>query len=127
MVDKNNKKKLKTLILLQLLLAFYSCSGIFSKLAGQTSFLSLKFIANYSAVILILGIYAIAWQQIIKVLPLSLAFANKAITLVWGIIWGVVFFQETITPGKVAGAVIVMAGVLIFVTAKDEEENTHEQ
>lgn len=121
-----DRKRLKYLFFLQLLLAFYSCSGIFSKLAGQASFLSLEFIANYSAVILILGVYAIAWQQIIKVLPLSLAFANKAVTVVWGIVWGIVVFQETLTPGKVIGALLVMAGVLLFVTAKDQEESDHE-
>lgn len=120
------KGRAKALLLLQLLLAFYSCSTIFSKLAGRQPFLSLGFILCYGTVILILGVYAIAWQQIIRVLPLSLAFANKAVTLVWGIVWGAVVFQEEITPGKIIGALIVMAGVLLFVTAKDGEESSHE-
>ena len=123
---KRPPKRIKALFLLQLLLAFYSCGGIFTKLAGRQPFLSWGFILCYGTVILILGVYAIAWQQIIRVLPLSLAFANKAVTLVWGIVWGGVIFQEQITPGKIIGALIVMAGMLLFVTAEDHEESNNE-
>lgn len=92
----------------------YSISGIFSKIAGGYSFLSLQFCLFYGGVILLLGFYAIFWQQIIKRLPLSVAFANKAVTVIWGSIWGTLFFDEKISLGKVIGSVIVIIGVVLF-------------
>ena len=61
-----------------------------------------------------LGIYAIAWQQIIKRLPLTFAYANKAIGVIWGMFWGLVAFGESITPKKIIGAVIVIAGIVLY-------------
>lgn len=113
------KQKIKTLFFLHLLLMVYSMSGICTKLAGKERFLSVKFCIYYSIVIALLGVYAIGWQQIIKRLPLTTAFANKAVTVVWGIIWGFVFFHESITIGKVVGAVLVIIGVVIYARADE--------
>lgn len=114
------KKKIKSLILLHLILMIYSLSGIFSKMAAQESFLSLKFCVFYGAVILLLVFYAFFWQQIIKRLPLTTAFANKAITVVWGLVWGMIFFGEHLTVGKVLGVSLVVAGVVIFALSDKE-------
>ena len=89
-----DKSKLKVLFALHLMLMIYSMSGICSKMASQQDFLSFKFCLFYAIIIFLLGFYAIGWQQIIKRLPLTTAFANKAVTVVWGIIWGAVFFHE---------------------------------
>lgn len=113
-------KNCKTLLLLHLMLMVYSMSGIFSKLAAGQPFLSFRFCLYYGAIIALLGLYAIGWQQIIKRMPLTLAFANKAVTTVWGMIWGVLFFQEQITIGKLLGIVLVVVGVAVFSTADKE-------
>ena len=84
-------------------------------MAAQNDFLSFWFIFWYGLVILNLGIYAIVWQQIIKHLPLTTAYANKAITIVWGIHWGFIFFHEQIKWNMILGAVIVIAGVIVVV------------
>jgi drug/metabolite transporter (DMT)-like permease len=99
----------------------YSLSGVFSKLASGTPFLSAEFFLYYSCIIVLLVFYAIGWQQIIKRLPLTTAFSNKAVTIVWGIIWGRLFFHETITAGKLIGAMIVVSGVVLF-SLMDEKE-----
>ena len=69
----------------------------------------------------ILGVYAILWQQVIKRFELSVAYANKAITLLWAIVWGVVIFGEKITLGKVAGIILVMIGIFILNSGKEEQ------
>lgn len=115
-----NKDKLKVLLALHLLLLVYSLSGICSKLAAKEAFLSFKYCLFYGIVIFILGIYAIFWQQIIKRLPLTTAYANKAVTIIWGLVWGAVLFSEQITIGKVVGAIIVIIGVVTYVTAPEE-------
>lgn len=120
------RKKLFVLLALHIMLMFFSMSGIASKLAAGERFLSGKFILYYGIIIALLGVYAIVWQQIIKRLPLTTAYANRAVTIVWGIIWGALFFHENVTPLKVVGAVIVIAGVVLFATADecDEKEET---
>ena len=97
----------------------YSMSGICSKLAAGESFLSARFCIYYAVIIVLLGVYAIGWQQVIKRIPLTTALANKAVTVVWGIVWGWFFFGESITPGKLIGAGMVIAGVVLF--AKSDE------
>ncbi len=101
------------------MLMVYSMSGICSKLAAGESFLSARFCIYYAVIIVLLGVYAIGWQQVIKRIPLTTAFANKAVTVVWGIVWGWFFFGESITPGKLIGAGMVIAGVVLF--AKSDE------
>ena len=117
-------KNTKTILALNILLMFFSLGGIFSKLASKQSFLSLKFILCYGSLLFIMFVYAIGWQQIIKRLPLTMAYANRAVTIVWGIIWGLLFFNEKLNVGKIIGAVIVIAGVLLYVTESDEGEHT---
>lgn len=108
------REKWKVLVYLHTLLLIYSVSGIFSKLAAQEPFLSFKFCIFYCAVILSLGIYALGWQQILKRLPLITAYSNKAITIIWGVLWGMIFFHEMITLKKVLGMILIIIGILFF-------------
>ena len=103
----HNKKQF---LLLHVLLVFYSLSGICSKKAAAESFFSVEFLLYYLFLLLTLVVYAFGWQQIIKVLPLSTAFANKAITVVWGLVWGKLVFNENITVGKLIGICFIIAG-----------------
>lgn len=106
--------------MLQAVFAVYSISSVVSKLASGKELLSLEFIIFYGLDVMILGIYALLWQQVIKKFELSIAYANKAITLLWALVWGIVIFHEQITPGKVAGIVLVMVGIFIL---NSEESN----
>ena len=81
-----SKKKLKVLLVLHILLVLFSTSGIMSKLAAGYDFMSLGFILCYGGMVCILGVYAIGWQQVIKRLPLTTAYANRAVTVVWGLV-----------------------------------------
>lgn len=114
------KTNFKVYLVLQLMLMIYSLNSIFSKMAAAEDFLSIKWCVFYGLVIVLLGVYAIGWQQIIKRMPLTTAYANKAITTVWGLIWGYCFFSEEITVGKVIGVVFVMAGVVLFAFSDKE-------
>ena len=107
-------QKKKYFIYLHILLVLYSLSAVFSKLASVEDFLSFKFCLFYGLVLFLLALYALCWQQIIKHLPLTVAYANKAITVVWGIIWGLLIFGEKITSGKVLGAVFVICGIVLY-------------
>ncbi len=108
------KSRFKLYLALHLFLMLYSTGGIFSKLAAGQEFLSLPFILLYGAEILILGFYAIGWQQFVKRMPLSAAYANKAVTVVWGCVWGVLLFREKLSTGKILGGLLVLAGVALY-------------
>ena len=112
----------KTLLALHLLLAVFSLSGIMSKLAAQFPFMSAEFVLCYGGMIVVLGVYAIGWQQVIKRIPLTTAYANRAVTVLWGIVWGALLFDETVSWQKVLGAVVVLAGVVLFAMAGDDPE-----
>lgn len=118
-----NRSTLVTILALHVLLGVYSLGGVFSKTAANSPFLSIAFISCYAVVLALLGVYAIGWQQIIKRMPLSTAFANKAITVVWGIFWGIVFFGETLTVGKVIGAGLIVAGIVVLALAERNDKN----
>lgn len=102
-------------------MAFFSASGILSKLAAGYPFMSLGFILCYGGMVCVLGVYAIGWQQVIKRMPLTTAYANRAVTVVWGIVWGAVLFGEAITWQKALGALVVLAGVALYALAGDDE------
>ena len=108
------KDKKKYLFYLHILLVIYSLSAVCSKLASTEPFLSLKFCLLYGIVLFLLALYALCWQQIIKHLPLTFAYTNKAVTVVWAIIWGLIIFKEKITPGKIIGAVFVICGIILY-------------
>ena len=69
-----------------------------------------------------LVVYAFGWQQVIKHLPLTTAYANKAITVVWGILLGFLLFGESITLRQFIGAAVIIVGIVLFVRADNEEE-----
>lgn len=102
---------------LHVLLGIYALSDVCSKYAAGVGFPDVAFFLFYGLMLAFLGIYALGWQQVIKRMPLSSAFANRAVTIVWGIFWGAMLFGEDVTPGKLAGAAIIMAGIVLYAHA----------
>ena len=120
-MERDNRPGLRRLALLHGLLLVYSLSNIFSKLAAGEDFLSLRFCLLYGAMMLLLAVYALGWQQIIRGMPLTVAFAHKAVTVVWGIVWGLLFFGEKMSWGKGLGALLIIAGIVLFASEEEEE------
>ena len=112
----SNKSKIFNFILLHDVLLMYSFCSVFSKLAAGTEFMSAQFIMFYGIMLVILGAYALLWQQILKRMPLTTAFANKGIVIIWGMILGALFFDEAITWNMIVGSIIVFIGILLVVT-----------
>lgn len=87
-----------------------------NKAASAYPVLSWNWILFYGLNIASLGIYALLWQQVLKRVPLTTAFCNKAVTIVWGMLFSRFFFGESIVWKQLLGAVIVMAGVVLVVS-----------
>ena len=109
-------------VLLHLMLAAYSLGGVCSKFVAEAPFLSFRFILFYGLLLVILALYALGWQQIIKRMPLTAAFANKAVCVIWGGIYGILFFQEQITTGKIIGGALTIAGVVLYALSGADDD-----
>lgn len=107
--------KCKKYIILYSAFIIYSLSTVSSKLAAGYPVFSLKFLLFYGFMLLFLGIYAVVWQQVLKQFDLGIAYANKAVVVVMGIIWGRLLFGEFITLNKIVGACFIICGVYLVV------------
>lgn len=116
------KEKRRMLILLHIILLMYSLGGICSKYAAKQEFLSHEFLFYYGIVLINLLLYAVLWQQILKKIPLVTAYANKAITVVWGLVWGFLFFEEPITIRKIVSSFIIIVGIYLVVSDKEDKK-----
>ena len=107
--------KLKDYVQLHLNILLFSLTSVFSKLASiQYNRHGLKGIFLYVFLFLMIancGVYAIAWQQVIKKFSLSTAYANKSVYLLWSQIWAVLIFHENLSVQNIIGILIVLFGV----------------
>lgn len=114
----SDKRNAGLFVVLHISLLFSSLSGVCSKMAAAQTDLK-GFAMWYFAVLLIMAAYAVIWQQILKKLPLTVAYANKPVSLVWGMVWGTLIFKEKITWNMILGAAIIFAGIYLVVTADE--------
>ncbi len=115
MNEPSKKATVKNLVFLHAILLIYVGSSVMSKLASGQTFLSPRFILMYGGVVLLLMVYAVLWQQVLKRLPLTVAFANKSAVMIWGMLIGAVMWHEKITWLMIVGTVIIIAGVCLVV------------
>lgn len=116
------KKGIKQIILLQAAIIIYTISGVMAKMASASDTF-IKLILFFSLDFLFLGIYAVFWQQMIKIFPLSVAYANRAIALLWSAVWAKLIFGEEISLRQMIGIGIVVIGMMIINTEKGEQKD----
>lgn len=107
------KASWKIIVLLQIAVMIYTLSSVAAKMAAGQEALSIPFLLLYGLQILMLGVYALAWQQIIKRCDLSVAYANRSMAILWSLIWTVLFFHEPLTVKNIVGVFIVFSGTMI--------------
>lgn len=122
----NRLQMLKNIIVLQAVVVVYTLSSVVAKLATGRELFSFAFFLFYGLEIVILGIYAILWQQMIKRFDLSVAYANRAMALLWSALWAVILFHEGLSVKQMLGIALVIMGTVIVNTdvsgGKAEEE-----
>ncbi len=124
MGEKMKKIGMKQILLLQAIIIIYTASGIMAKFASAGETLE-KMILFFGLDLMFLGIYAIFWQQMIKIFPLSVAYTNRAMALLWSAIWAKIIFGEQIGLKQMAGIALVIIGTMVINTEK-QEETEHE-
>ncbi len=111
------KVGIRSIIFLQLIVIVYTFSTLFGKLATRgNEFFSPMFFLFLVLDVVVLGCYALLWQQALKRFDLNIAYANRSLAIIWSMIWSVVFLQETITVGNIVGAAIIITGTILVNT-----------
>ena len=115
MNEQNRKDKIKVFLTLHFSFFLMSISGICSKTAAQSdSIWSWNFIIFYNISSTIQIFFVYQWQQILKVIPLSVAYVHRAVNLIWGMLWGFLIFSETIRPAMLLGSALVIFGLYVM-------------
>ena len=123
----NRLQWIKNILILQAVVVIYTLSSVVAKLATGKELFSFSFFLFYGLELLILGVYAILWQQMIKRFDLSIAYANRAMALLWSALWAVLLFGEELSEKQIAGIVLVILGtVLVNTDTPDKKEDKEE-
>lgn len=123
--DNNNSKKIIHLIYLHLCILLFSMTEVAGKFAANelnaNGFTSIRVYIFLAVMFFICVLYAFFWQKIIKHFDLHIAYANRAMYLVWSQVWAAGIFSETITLKNIVGMLIVMTGVVLVSLGENEE------
>ena len=97
--------------------------GVIGKFAARSaqSDQGLVFLLLYGAEIAVLGVYAIIWQQMIKKFDLSVAYATRAVALLWSLLWAALIFGEPVTGKKALGVALVVLGTAVVNAGKGKK------
>lgn len=117
------KNTWKNIILLQAVIIIYSVSSVMAKLASANHEDISKFLIFFAIEFILLAVYAVCWQQMIKRFELTVAYANRAMSTLWSMVWAVFFFHDTITVKNICGVMLVIVGTLLINTDKGEREH----
>lgn len=115
-------KKIGVFLLLHLALFVYSLESVASKFASQEDFLSFKYILFMGLLFVFLVIYAILWQQVLKHMNLTFAYANKGVTLVWGTLIGFLLFKEKVTLFNIIGIIVILIGITVMIVGENKHD-----
>lgn len=122
----NRLQWIKNVLVLQAVVVIYTLSSVVAKLATGKELFSISFFLFYGLEILILGVYAILWQQMIKRFDLSIAYANRAMALLWSALWAVLLFQEDLSEKQIVGIAFVILGTVIVNADTANKKETRE-
>ncbi len=110
--------KIKNVIIIQGIYVVYSFILIIGKMASKHRLFSPMFILFFALELLVFGIYAVLWQQVMKKVELTLAYSGKGAVILWTLLWSLLIFNESVKFTNVFGALIIFIG--IYVVMSDE-------
>lgn len=72
----------------------------------------------------VMGLYAVLWQQVLKRIELSLAYMFKGTSIVFVMMLAHVLFDEQITWNNIAGAIIIISGIVLYANSSEPIANS---
>ncbi len=107
-------EKWKSIVSLVLINFVYSLEPILAKVTSKYELCDWRFYAGIASVVFVLGIYAIAWQQILKKVELSMAYMFKGLSIIFVLLLSFFLFQDNISPQNIIGSLIIIGGIILF-------------
>ncbi len=104
----------KTVFSLLAIFLLYSTVPILAKVISQFDLNSGAFWLGLCSILGVLGVYALLWQQLLKRIPLSTAYMFRGSTLIFVLIFSVIFLGDTVTLFNCLGAVMIVIGMALF-------------
>ncbi len=98
----------------------YSFTSVCTKWASAGEFMSWQYILGIAGAVLILGSYAVLWQQILKKISLSTAYMFKGTGVIFILMYSVLLFGETVTWVNVIGSIFIIVGITLY--AKEDKQ-----
>lgn len=92
----------------------YACTYICMKKASGFEFLSSAYILWTVGAVVIMGVYALLWQQILARTPLSSAYMFKGTSLIFVLLLSALLLGEGITTKNIIGSVIIVSGIFLY-------------
>ena len=113
---------MKKYLLLIISFLILSSSGVCLKLASMREFLSLAYIGYFGLTILVMGVYAVLWQKVLKGIPLHVAYLCKSSTVGISLLYAWLIFGEHISVQNLIGCAMIIAGVMVLSHKKGKAE-----
>ena len=92
----------------------YACVGICTKKAAMCPMGSWPFLLWFGGAIVVIGTYAILWQQVLRRIELSTAYMFKGTTLIFTMLIAALLFGEAITGMNILGSILIVAGITLL-------------
>ena len=106
-------------ISLVLVYLFYAGISVIMKYTGLQQPLTIEWCVGFVLLVATLGVYAIAWQQILKHIELGVAYMFKGLSLFFIMVLLAICYDEHITPMKLLATWIIIVGIPLY--AKSNE------
>lgn len=107
----------KNYIYMQLLNIIFSLASVMIKICSQyLQDYRNKYINIFvclTVYMILMVVYAIGWQKVIKEVSLSTAYLSKGLILFWSLIWSCMIFSEKITINNILGTIIIFCGTCL--------------
>lgn len=92
----------------------YSIIAVLEKNTSKYTFVDINFYLSYGVMLVLLFVYAIVWQRILKLFTLTTAYINKGSVFIFNGLWAMLLFNESFSLKELIGIVIVFVGIIFI-------------
>lgn len=72
--------------------------------------------------ILTLILFSILYQKLLKNIDLVKSYIFKSTTIIWSVVYGYIIFNENIKVNHIIGIIIIIIGIILSISEKNEGE-----
>lgn len=109
----------KSVVMLLGVNLLYALVSLLAATVARLPLFSSMFLLGVGGVFVLFGLYAIVWQQLLKRLPLSLAYMFKGTSLLFVLLLSALFLGDAVTWQNLVGATLIIVGIVLFARADE--------